>query len=212
MVAVFFATLFILIPLSFSFAGKQPWPNKINSLLYFSCLGMGFIVIEFVFIQLFMHLIGSPLYTYSIVLFTMLLGAGIGSIASDRFKITPRFRWFVPFVGILLATTLLLTVYPIAREILLATSLTTRITASILFIFPVSFFLGMPFPLGILSLEQQPKGSIAWAWGMNGLFTVVGGLLGIASSIQWGFRITLWIACAIYALAFLIFSRIRTAL
>ena len=212
MVAVFYATLFILIPLSFSFTGKQPWPNKINSLLYFSCLGMGFIVIEFVFIQQFMHLIGSPLYTYSIVLFTMLLGAGIGSIASDRFKITPRFRWFVPFVGILLATTLLLTVYPIAREILLATSLTTRITASILFIFPVSFFLGMPFPLGILSLEHQPKGSIAWAWGMNGLFTVVGGLLGIASSIQWGFRITLWIACAIYALAFLIFSRIRTAL
>jgi spermidine synthase len=211
-IAIFYATIFILIPLFFSFAGKQQWRNKINSLLYFSCLGMGFIVIEFVFIQLFMHLIGSPLYTYSIVLFTLLLGAGIGSIASDHFKITPSFRWFVPFIGILFAITFLLAVYPIARDMLLATSLATRITAAILFIFPVSFFLGMPFPLGILSLEHQPKGSIAWAWGMNGLFTVIGGLLGIVSSIQWGFKITLWIACAIYALAFLIFSRIRTAL
>jgi hypothetical protein len=159
-----------------------------------------------------MHLIGSPLYTYSIVLFTMLLGAGIGSITSAHLKITPSIRWFVPFIGILFTITLMLAIYPIARDIFLATSLATRITVASLFIFPVSFFLGMPFPLGILSLEHQPKGSVAWAWGMNGLFTVIGGLLGIVSSIQWGFKITLWIACAIYALAFLIFSRIRSAL
>jgi hypothetical protein len=47
---------------------------------------------------------------------------------------------------------------------------------------------------------------------MNGLFTVIGGLLGTVSTIEWGFRMTLWIACAIYVLAFLIFSRIRSAL
>jgi len=211
-VAIFYALVFIMVPLFFSFAGKQQWHNKFNSLFYFSCLGAGFIIIEFVFIQLFMHLVGSPLYTYSTVLFTMLLGAGIGSITSDHLKITPRIRWFVPFIGILLTITVLLAIYPIAGDIFLATSLATRITVVILFIFPVSFFLGMPFPLGILSLEREPKGSVAWAWGINGLFTVIGGLLGIVSSIQWGFRITLWIACAIYALAFLFFSRIRSAL
>jgi spermidine synthase len=210
--AVLYALIFILIPLYFSSTGKQQWPNKLNSLLYFSCLGTGFIIIEFVFIQLFMHLIGSPLYTYSTVLFTMLLGAGIGSITSHRWKITPGFRWFVPFIGIFFAMTVMLAVYPMARDTFLAGSLVTRITAAILFIFPVSFFLGMPFPLGILSLEHQPKGSVAWAWGMNGLFTVIGGLLGIVSSIQWGFKVTLWIAWAIYALAFLIFSRIRSTL
>jgi hypothetical protein len=211
-VAVFYAFLFILVPLFFSSTGKQQWRNKFSSLLYFSCLGTGFIIIEFVFIQLFMHLIGSPLYTYSIVLFTMLLGAGIGSITSNHWKITPDFRWFVPFIGIFSAMFFILVVYPIIQDTFLADSLLTRITATILFISPVSFFLGMPFPLGILSLEQQPKGSIAWAWGMNGLFTVIGGLLGTVSTIEWGFRMTLWIACAIYVLAFLIFSRIRSAL
>ena len=211
-VAVFYAFLFILVPLFFSSTGKQQWRNKFSSLLYFSCLGTGFIIIEFVFIQLFMHLIGSPLYTYSIVLFTMLLGAGIGSITSNHWKITPDFRWFVPFIGIFSAMFFILVVYPIVQDTFLADSLLTRITATILFISPVSFFLGMPFPLGILSLEQQPKGSIAWAWGMNGLFTVIGGLLGTVSTIEWGFRMTLWIACAIYVLAFLIFSRIRSAL
>jgi uncharacterized membrane protein len=70
--------------------------------------------------------------------------------------------------------------------------------------------MGMPFPLGILTLQRQPKGSIAWAWGMNGLFTVIGGLFGIVSSVQWGFNITLLIACVFYALAFWVFSRIRS--
>jgi hypothetical protein len=211
-VSVFYAVLFIVIPLLFSFSAKQIRNNKLNSLLYFSCLGAGFIIIEFVFLQLFMHLIGSPLYTYSTVLFIMLLGAGIGSITSDRWRITPNNRWFVPFVGILFSMAFMLVVYPVVRDFFLATSLPLRIGVSMVFIFPVGFFLGMPFPLGILSLEHQPKGFIAWAWGMNGLFTVIGGLLGIVFSVEWGFNITLLIACAIYLVAFLVFRRIRSAL
>lgn len=211
-VSVFYAVLFILIPLFFSFSAKQMRNNKLNSLLYFSCLGAGFIIIEFVFLQLFMHLIGSPLYTYSTVLFIMLLGAGIGSITSDRWRITPNNRWFVPFVGIFFSMAFMLVVYPVVRDFFLATSLPLRIGVSMVFIFPVGFFLGMPFPLGILSLEHQPRGFIAWAWGINGLFTVIGGLLGIVFSVQWGFNITLLIACAIYLVAFLVFTRIRSGL
>ena len=87
-----------------------------------------------------------------------------------------------------------------------------RISIALLFIFPAGFFMGMPFPLGILTLQWQPKGSIAWAWGMNGLFTVIGGLFAIVSSVQWGFNITLLLACVFYALAFWVFSRIRSVL
>ena len=209
-VAVFYALIFILAPLFFSFAGREKWHNKVNSLLYFSCLGAGFIIIEFVFIQLFMHLIGSPLYTYSIVLFTMLLGAGLGSITSSRWNITPEHRWFIPFIGIFSAMTFMLVLYPSIRDIFLLMPLPIRISIALLSIFPAGFFMGMPFPLGILTLQRQPKGSIAWAWGMNGLFTVIGGLFGIVSSVQWGFNITLLIACVFYALAFWVFSRIRS--
>jgi spermidine synthase len=211
-VATFYAFVFILGPLFFSFAGRQKWHNKLNSLLYFSCLGTGFIMIEFVFIQLFMHLIGSPLYTYSTVLFSMLLGAGLGSFTSAHWKVTPDGRWFIPFMGIFSAMAFMLVLYPNIRDIFVSMSLPIRISIALLFIFPAGFFMGMPFPLGILSLQFEPKGSIAWAWGMNGLFTVIGGLFGIVSSVQWGFNITLLIASGFYALAFWVFSRIRSGL
>jgi hypothetical protein len=81
--------------------------------------------------------------------------------------------------------------------------------ASILMIFPLTFFLGMPFPLGILSLDGQPTGSIAWAWGTNALFTVIGGVTAGVLSIFLGFKLTLWVALGIYLLAFALFARMR---
>ena len=86
-VALFFAGLFILLPLYFSEAGKSHWYRKKYALIYFSCLGAGFIIFELVFIQIFMKLIGYPLYTYSTVVFTLLFAAGSGSFCSKKFNI-----------------------------------------------------------------------------------------------------------------------------
>lgn len=208
-VALFYAAIFILLPLVLSSTGRQKWPNKLKSLLYFSCLGAGFIIIEFVFIQLFMQLIGSPLYTYSTVIFVVLLGAGVGSFTSQALKISPASRWSWPFSGIFATIALLLVIYALLGELFLSAAVPVRILVASVLMFPVGFFLGMPFPLGVLSLERQPRGAIAWAWGMNGLFTVIGGLLGVVFSIQLGFNITLLIACGFYFLALLLFSRMR---
>jgi len=211
-VALFYGVLAIIIPLNLSAAGKMKWPNKSLTLMYFSCLGFGFIIIEFVFIQMFMHVIGFPLYAVSTVLFVILLSAGVGSFTSARLSISIRSRWFIPFVGTICTVLIMLFVLPQLKVFLLGTPLVLRILFASLMIFPVGFFLGMPFPLGISTLEFLPDGVIAWCWGMNGLFTIVGGLLSVIFSMQWGFTVTLLIACSAYGLAFLVFSRIRMGL
>ena len=209
-ISLFLAGAFILLPLHFSEVGKSKWTNRSGSLLYFSCLGAGFIIIEFVFIQLFMKLIGSPLYTSSTVIFMLLFSAGVGSFTTSRLNITPVNRWQLPFVGILASVLLLMLIYPFVLDFFLASPLAIRILVACVLIFPLGFFLGMPFPLGILSLENLPRGAVAWAWGMNGLFTVIGGLAGVVLSIIWGFQITLLIASFQYIIAFLVFAKIRS--
>jgi hypothetical protein len=64
----------------------------------------------------------------------------------------------------------------------------------------------------VLTLEQRPKGAIAWAWGMNGLFTVIGGLLAVVFSIEWGFITALLIALGLYILALTFYWRIQRIL
>ena len=208
-VSLLYGIAFILIPLIFSGIGKSRWPNKKQALVYFSCLGAGFIIIEFVFIQVFMQLIGSPLHTISTVIFVLLLGAGIGSFTSEKLNITPEERWYIPFIGIIVTCLMIVIARSFVFQFFLASPISVRILIASFFIFPLGFFLGIPFPLGILALKKQPKGSVAWAWGMNGLFTVMGSLLGVVFSIRWGFSATLVFALLIYVLAFIMFSKIR---
>ena len=201
-VSIVFVLLFVLVPLRFSTIGREKGATAIPLLVYFSCLGAGFIILELVFIQKFMQLIGSPLHTYSTVIFTLLLAAGIGSGSSEMLGIESRRRWAVPFVGILAVGLAFVTLYPWLSTLALALPLGGRILASGAMIFPIGFLLGMPFPLGILAIAHQPRGAIAWAWGMNGLFTVVGGLLSVPVSVAFGFNVAILAALGLYALAF----------
>ncbi len=210
--SLFFIVLFIFIPLFFSSAGRQKWQGKLTSLAYFSCLGSGFIIFELSFIQIFMKLIGYPLYTYSTVVFSLLLAAGLGSAASKKLNVLPEKSWALPFIGILICSISTLLGYNFWFELFLQTPTVIRVLAAIVLIFPLGFFLGMPFPLGILTIAKQPKGAIPWAWAMNGLFTVVGGLGSVLLSIFYGFKITLIVAIFLYIGAWLTFSKLRKAI
>jgi len=206
--SVVFIVLFVLLPLRFSSIGRQEGATTLPLLAYFSCLGAGFITFEIVFIQKFMHLIGSPLYTYSTVIFTMLCAAGIGSAASEKLGIAPLRSWRIPFLAILAIGAGLIVLYPTLSRVAMALPLFGRVVASGIMIFPVAFFLGMPFPLGILAIADHPRGAIAWAWGMNGLFTVVGGFLAMLVSIAVGFNLTLVLSLGVYALALVVYPKL----
>jgi hypothetical protein len=207
-----FMVLFVLLPLRFSKVGREEGSAALPLLAYFSCLGAGFITFELVFIQKFMHLIGSPLYTYSTIIFTMLLSAGLGSAASERLGIGVRSRWAIPFIAVIALGAAILLVYPWAANLALALSLGARVLVAAVMIFPLGFFLGMPFPLGILAISNQPRGAVAWAWGMNGVFTVVGGLASVVISLLRGFDFAVSIALVLYAAAMLVFVAMRDML
>lgn len=201
----------VLLPLTLSPVGRASWPGKYTSIGYFSCLGAGFIMIELVLIQLFMQPIGFPLYTYAVVLFTLLLSAALGSFMAPRLGVAPDGRWALPFAGVLGTGAAFLLLYPTIFAWLLGLSLEWRILGSAALIFPLGFFMGMPFPLGILSVRRQPLGAIAWAWGINAIFTVIGGLLCGVLSIEIGFHRTLITGLLLYAVALpLIVSLMRS--
>jgi hypothetical protein len=204
-----FSLLFLLVPLFFSKVGREKWKGKPAVLVYFSMLGAGFIIFEIIFIQLFMRLIGYPLYTYTTVVFTMLLAAGIGSYASGKFKITQNSRWIIPFAAVGVYVILFLFSYSFLFENLLLDSTLMRVAIAFILIFPLGFFLGMPFPMGCLELERKPDGGIAWAWAMNGLFTTAGGFGSVLISIYFGFTAALLFGVLCYVVAGTAFKFIK---
>jgi hypothetical protein len=54
------------------------------------------------------------------------------------------------------------------------------------------FFMGMPFPRGLAMLSKDDRNNIIPVlWGINGLMSVVGSVLSVIISMQFGFTATL---------------------
>lgn len=209
--AIIFAFVFTFVPLLFSNAGKIKWQAKGSFIAYFSCLGLGFIIFELVFIQIFMKLIGYPLYTYTTVVFTFLFGAGIGSLLSEKLQLVEKKRTWVPFVGIAISTLFLVFSQQWLFDVFLQFDTIMRILLSMAMIFPLAFFLGMPFPLGVLAIQHKPQGTVAWAWAFNGLFTVAGGVFCAIFAVYFGFSATMLVALFAYFVAYIAYRNLFNA-
>lgn len=207
--SLFYGVLFVLLPMLGSPIGRQPWRGKSATLVYFSLLGLAFIAIELVFIQIFMKLIGYPLYAVTTVITIMLFGAGLGSMTVRRVAGPDGARWHFAFAGLIVTGLSICVGYGPISARFLAAGMTVRIGVAATMIFPLAFFMGMPFPLGIRELQSKPQGAIAWAWSMNGLFTTIGGVATAASSLWIGFQNTAVAAFAVYAVAWIAFAILR---
>jgi hypothetical protein len=208
---LFYGVLFVVAPMLLSRAGRQAWTGKAPTLVYFAMLGFAFILVELLFIQLFMKLIGYPLYAVATVITVMLVGAALGSMASPRVVGPTSERWAIPFAGVVVSGIAVWALYPAVSEYVMASPEALRIAAATALILPISFFMGMPFPLGILELRSKPAGAIAWAWSMNGVCTTIGSVASVLLTVSIGFHATLLVSLAVYGAAGLTFGFLRQA-
>ena len=175
------------------------WPAW---LVYFGALGAGFMLLEVALLQQFVLLLGHPVYSLTVTLFSLLLGTGLGSffsrrIAADRVKaITMRAALIIAAVG-LLAPWLV----PALINIAIPWSLTLRILTAVAILLPLGFVLGLPLPGGMRLLAERSPEIIPWGWGLNGAFSVVGATLAVFIAMNWGFSTALLAGAATYAAA-----------
>ena len=144
-------------------------------MLYFACLGFGYIMVEVGLIGRFTLALANPTVSASILITGMLVFSGLGSLASER--LLDRTRTVMPAVFIAIAA--LLFAYGYFLDPVLdwigAYSYGLRLLFCFLLIAPPSFLMGLPMATAMTWLARLGKGSMfVWAWGINGCFSVVG--------------------------------------
>lgn len=181
-------------------------------IVYFAALGIGFILIEIGLMQRFILFLGHPVYSTSVVLFSVLTFSGIGSFLSGRLLTRPAGsshgeesaerdprrlqRWVIPLLCLLTAVYIFL-LPPLSRA-LLGLELNYRIALSVLLLAPLGLLMGMPFPLGIRLVDRVNSALVPWSWGVNGFSSVVGSILAIMLAQSYGFALVIGLAVAIY--------------
>lgn len=189
----------------------RPRKRLIFFALYFSILGLAFMVTEVSLMQRLILFLGHPTWGMAIFLFSLLLSSGVGGLLS--LKITKgclqRALTIISVIGVLLIVfySLLL---PLIIEPLLSQELLLRSLMTLILVFPIGFLSGIPFPCGLFILKKEGEYFIPWMWCINGVFSFIGSTLAIAFALIQGFSYALLASGVAYLSLFLI-GKIHTS-
>lgn len=200
-ISVTFVALFVVGPLVLSGSELRGsgWPRWLG---YFGMLGAGFMLIEVALLQRFVLLLGHPVYSLTVTLFSVLLGTGIGSLASRHIS-DARLRRTTQLVilGIVGVAILGIVALPPIIRWAITASHSARIALTVILIAPAGVLMGMPLPAGIRLMTANHSALVPWAWGMNGALSVIGATLAVFIAMNWGFSVTLTTGAAMYLTA-----------
>jgi spermidine synthase len=175
---------------------QMPLATLTPPVIYFSAIGLGFMLIEISQMQRLMVFLGHPVYGLSVVLFTILIFSSIGSATVGA---------RVPGRGVMIGRALALVITLAAAGYLtpLVTTWTRseatdiRILISIALLAPPAFCMGMMFPLG-LSIWRRHSEMLPFLWSANGITSMLASVLGVALSIQFGIAATYALGVGFY--------------
>ncbi len=202
----------IIVPLR-STVSKAASTVTIAGTTYFALIGIGFMTVEIALLQRLSVFLGHPVYALSVVLFSLILSTGVGSLASERVPLDSSPR--------LIGWSALTSVYLLALpswlpEVLLhleSASLLFRAGLAVLVLAPAGLLMGFGFPTGMRLVSMIDERPTPWFWGINGAAGVLAAGVAVLTSIEFGIDTTLRIGAVCYLLllapALLLVSGVR---
>ncbi|MEA2948794.1 MAG: hypothetical protein QOI40_4124 [Alphaproteobacteria bacterium] len=193
----------VLIPLVFGWRTIFSHnPGKFRTIIYFACLGAGYIMVEVGLISDFVLALSNATVSASVLITGMLVFSGLGAFASERFL--DRARRVMPPIFITISALLIGYGLFLDRVLDLIGTLpyALRLICCFALIFPPAFLMGFPMPTAMTTLARLGKDHMfLWAWGINGCFSVIGAAIVPIISTSFGLNAVLIAAGCAYLLA-----------
>ena len=199
--ATMVAGLMILLPLVRFHRQGLGTSGRWAFLTYFAGLGLGFILIEIVLLQRLSLFLGQPIYTFSVVLASLLIFTGAGSYLANRIQNVSYQTLSYSLLGVVGGIFVTLLITPPVLALTLGFALPLRVAVAVLLVAPLGLLLGVPFSTGLRLVENEAPLLVPWAWAVNGFFTVIGSVGAMILGMALGFTAVFLIAAGCYAVA-----------
>ncbi len=173
--------------------------------IYFAAIGAGFMLMENMMIQRFVLYLGHPTLSTTVILSSLLVGMGVGSLNAARLGVHRLRRYGLAAAVVLAGLTFWL---PPLFGATLSLTLLTRILLSACILIPLGALLGCFFPLGMVLFGEAAK---PWMWAVNGAAGVLASVFSLALSMDFGFSTVGKLSALLYLLAWALFYRARAS-
>lgn len=165
--------------------------------LFFAGTALGYLAIEVALLQKFGLFLGHPNYALSVILAALLFATGIGSLCSGSLV---RALGGIRVVSCTLAVVIVVEQFLLAPRLpgLMALPFALRAAIVALLVAPVGVCLGTFVPSALEQLKQVAPAFVPWAWGINGVVSVLAPVLAVAVSVTFGISALLLAAIPVY--------------
>jgi len=176
------------------------WPLVVGGTVYFGLIGVGFMMVEIALLQRLSVFLGHPTYALSVVLFSLILWTGFGSMASEHVRLAGAGKlvaWSVACAAYLFALPFWLPLFLVDLD---GADLFVRAGFCVLVLAPAGALMGFGFPTGMRLVSAISSGPTPWFWGINGAAGVLAASIAVVTSIAFSIDMTLMIGAACYLL------------
>jgi len=211
-VACLTAGVLLVIPLVFGWRSIfSKTPGKARTVLYFGCLGAGYIMVEVGLIAHFVMALGNPTVSATILITGMLVFSGLGALVSER--VLPFKQVFMPILFVVVAA--MLAGYALyldyALDAIGAYPYAERLALCFALIAPPAFLMGFPMSVAMTTLGRLGKEHMfIWAWGVNGCFSVIGAAAAPVLATSFGLASVIEVAALAYFVAWPAFGGVMS--
>jgi len=196
LVVILTGLVVVLILLPVAARGLLPRGHGIaRNTFFFACLGFGFMFVEIPLLQRLALYLGHPSYSTTVVLGSLLVGAGVGSWLTG-FVPESRRRLAAALVPAVVGAVVFLLLWLIGRT--MAQPFAVRATIAVLALTLAGGVMGMLLPLGMARFDDRDR---SWYWAVNGATSVLASVLALVVAMIAGFSVVLACAVASYIAA-----------
>jgi len=166
--------------------------------LYFLGIGAGYMFVQLAFHQRLILALGQPAYSLSVILFSMLLGGGIGSVLSDKLR-SKRAK----LAGLAIIPCFLLAIWaisPLFSRLEEIPSGFIRVAISGSVVGFTGIMLGIAFPIGASAAASFGDWTVQRMWAINGAASILGSSSAAIIGMTVGGRAMLLVGIGFYLL------------
>jgi spermidine synthase len=194
------AVVCVVLPLAHVRRAASGLVHPVRWAIYFGGIAIGYLALEMALFQKFGLFLGHPNYALSVVLAALLVSTGLGSLASGAIlsRLGPPRR--AAYVLALIVFVEYFFAFPVLGQFS-GLPLPARAAIVAILVAPIGIALGVFLPAGLGQLKMAGPSAAAWAWGVNGVFSVLAPIASVALSMTWGINALLLAAVPVYLVA-----------
>jgi hypothetical protein len=193
------AVPFLVLPL-IPLVRKQQGASTITwtAMAFYALLGLGFMMVEVELFHVLGLALGRPTLSLSVVLGSLLVFSGIGSLCAPAI-VQRGAPWLVAAFALLIG---LLTLLVLGKShvlaVIVAQPLWLRVFLSIAVVAPIGVLMGTPMSMGMTVLAARPDLTI-WGWALNAVCSVLGSVVAMYLATTTGIASALLLGATCYA-------------